>query len=293
MFSRAALATFLALGLTSLATAQPGADDDFGAFSDDNGAPAGRAQEQRGQQRGQDDQRQVEQDRGRRNRGNGGFRQFRGPRPNPMFEAIDTDGDNVISAKELRKAVAALKRLDADEDGNITLEEASPRGGPGGPGGFADRIMENDANKDGKLTPDEVPEPLARMLTGADLNADGAIDREELDKAMQTFRDRFGRGGPGGGFGGRGGFGAMDPDAMTKQFMAGDRNGDGVLSPNEVPPPALGMLRNADTNRDGVLDAREVRQAMETAQARFQRFRGGQGDRQDFNGQDRGRRRQE
>ena len=144
-------------------------------------------------------------------------------------------------------------------------------------------------NGDGMLTPDEVPEFLARMLTGADLNADGAIDRAELGQAMQidarspgwtwwTWVVAVA---------------ASNPEEMTKQLMAGDRNGDGMLSPDEVSPQALGMLRDADTNGDGHLNAKEVRQAMETARQRMQQFRGGRGGQQggDFNPQDRANRR--
>ena len=129
------------------------------------------------------------------------------------------------------------------------------------------------------LSQDEVPELMARMLTGADLNADGFFDKEELGKAMQNIRGRGpgGPGGPGGGFGGPGGGFSSDPDAMTKQILAGDQNGDGMLSPDEVSPQAMGMLKNADTNGDGHLNAKEVRMAMEMARQRFQRYGGGRG----------------
>ena len=60
--------------------------------------------------------------------------------PNALFSIIDADGDGVITKRELRKAVAALKKLDLDKDGNITLAEASgtPAGGAaaGGPATF-------------------------------------------------------------------------------------------------------------------------------------------------------------
>src|SRR5687767_12913331 len=89
-----------------------------------------------------------------------------GPPPNAMFAAIDADADGVITKNELRKAIVQLKKLDTDGDGNITLAEVSPGGGPLGPGGpagpawdptqFVDRLMENDKNADGNLSADEV-----------------------------------------------------------------------------------------------------------------------------------------
>lgn len=42
------------------------------------------------------------------------------------------------------------------------------------------------------------------------------------------------------------------------RFMQYDTNHDGVLSPNEVPPQARAMLRGADLNGDGVIDAAEL-----------------------------------
>lgn len=60
------------------------------------------------------------------------------PPPNPVVEALDTDGDHVISAEELKNASASLAKLDVNKDGKLTEEETRPRPpegrGPGGPG---------------------------------------------------------------------------------------------------------------------------------------------------------------
>lgn len=221
-------------------------------------------------------------------RGGPGGEGFRGRgRPNPLFEVLDVDGDGLITARELRQAVRNLKELDADGDGSISMEEASPGRGFGGRGGdpqaMVDRMMENDANGDGELSQDEIPEVLARMLTGADTDASGTISREELQTAMQNFRGGPGGGGfggpgggPGGGFGGRGGFG--DPEMMTRQFISqADQNRDGTITADELNPQMRAMLQGADADGNGVLEAGEIRMHMETARQRMQQFRGQDG----------------
>ena len=74
------------------------------------------------------------------------------------------------------------------------------RGGFGGsPADMVARIMSNDKNGDGKVTKEELPEAMRRILDRADTNKDGAIDKAEA-QAM-TERIRSGRGGRPGGSG--------------------------------------------------------------------------------------------
>jgi len=47
-----------------------------------------------------------------------------------------------------------------------------------------------DKNGDGKLTKDEVPERMQRLIERADSNGDGAVDKQELLKAFSRFRAR-------------------------------------------------------------------------------------------------------
>jgi Ca2+-binding EF-hand superfamily protein len=183
--------------------------------------------------------------------------------PNMMFTVIDADSDGKITARELRRAAVQLKKLDLDKDGNITLAEASPGGGPGGnPAQFIDGIMQSDKNRDGKLTDAEIPDHLKPMLASADQNGDGAIDRAELTAAMENMGRQF-PGGPGqwrGPGGGPGGFNqAPDPAQMTGQLLRLDQNGDQRLSPNEIPPNMQGMFQPTDDlNSDGTIDASEL-----------------------------------
>jgi Ca2+-binding EF-hand superfamily protein len=175
--------------------------------------------------------------------------------PNPMFAAIDTDGDGVINKVELRKAIKALKALDTDSDGNITLAEIGSTAVPAGAGGNpqVDQTMtEFDKNGDGKLTADEVPPHMMPMLQGADRNQDRAIDKDELSAALAQNTPP---GRPGGALGpnGRG----MDP--RTGQFLRHDINSDGRLSREEIPRSMRGAFQAADDrDGDGFIDAAEL-----------------------------------
>ena len=54
--------------------------------------------------------------------------------------------------------------------------------------------MSFDGDEDGKVSKEELPEPMQRMLERLDTNDDGAIDRGELEAAAERFR--AGRAGP-------------------------------------------------------------------------------------------------
>lgn len=103
--------------------------------------------------------------------------------------ALDTDGDGELSKAEIAKASQSLMTLDKNKDGVINPEEMRPefgRGGPGGRGGpdmsgeVVERIFGFDANQDGKLTADELPERMKSLLERADANKDGVLDRQEV-----------------------------------------------------------------------------------------------------------------
>ena len=178
----------------------------------------------------------------------------------PVLAALDADKDGTISKSEIENASAALKKLDKDNDGELSGEEMAPdfsamrgrggRGGfgggpggdrgPGGPGGdrgpggfgdrpggdrggpggsdMVDRLMAMDKNSDGKLTKDELPERVQRMVERADKDGDGAVSKEEI-QAMAKER-MGGGGGFGRGRGGPGGPGGGRPDAAGGRTTA-------------------------------------------------------------------------
>ena len=130
------------------------------------------------------------------------------PRMNPMFAALDANGDGTIDASELANASVALKKLDRNGDGKLTEDEVRPsfggRGGPGGPGGnqgagnvdeVVARMLQFDKNADGKLAKDELPERMAAMMERGDANKDGFLTRDELVVLAQAQVQRGAAGG--------------------------------------------------------------------------------------------------
>ncbi len=75
----------------------------------------------------------------RPNRGDGP----RGPghRPPPVMAVLDANKDGVIDSAEIDNAPAALRTLDKNNDGSLTIEELRPkmRGGPRGEGAPAEQ----------------------------------------------------------------------------------------------------------------------------------------------------------
>ncbi|HEX4416232.1 MAG TPA: hypothetical protein VH107_21545 [Lacipirellulaceae bacterium] len=146
---------------------------------------------------------------------------------NKLFAALDLDGDGIISKVELRKAIVSLKKLDADNDGQLTMVECgitdangqpvaeansganangaanNPNGNAAGANGagnaaFTGRnndamglFLQMDANHDGKLSRDEVPQQMLPMLAHADLNGDGFIDANEFQAAAKKMGERM------------------------------------------------------------------------------------------------------
>lgn len=194
-----------------------------------------------------------------------------------IFQTLDADHDNMLSAAEISNAAAVLRQLDRNGDGKVTVDEfPAGRGGPGGrgrgrggsgvgdeapaaptsPDELAAMLMAFDKNKDGKLTKSEVPERLQGVFARADENKDGVLTADEIKKAaaaqpQPTAAGRGERGGEGGREG-RGG-----PPRRDALFAALDLDGDGVLSAEEI-AAAPASLKKLDTNGDGSLTLEEV-----------------------------------
>ena len=129
----------------------------------------------------------------------------------------------------------ALREADANNDGQVTYEELAAVDAQL----TQERFAWMDRNGDGVLTPEDRPERPEGPgpLREADANDDGQVTYEELA--------------------------AIDAEITQERFAQLDRNGDGVLTPEDHPrgpggPGGPGPLREADTNEDGQVTYEEL-----------------------------------
>jgi len=112
-----------------------------------------------------------------------------------------------------RQEILAIARERAAQAGGGGF--GGPGGGEGRGGEFMAQMFDRaDANKDGKLSGEEIPPFMRERLESIDTNKDGSLDKAELEAGMGRMRE--GRGGRGEGRGegqGRGEGGRRRPDA--------------------------------------------------------------------------------
>ena len=219
---------------------------------------------------------------GRRGPGRGGFPGSVG------FTLLDANNDGVLDAQEIDGAPAVLAKLDKNSDGQVSADEVRPafpagreRGGPGGDGrvrggpegGAAANVVEDmvktlmafDANGDGKLSKNELPERMRGMFDRADENKDGFLTSDEIRKLAAAQSAPADPGSPGGrGREGRRGDGPDGRPARDMNFIrmdpvlaAVDTNGDGVLSAEEI-RKAPNSIRKLDIDGDGKVTREEL-----------------------------------
>jgi Ca2+-binding EF-hand superfamily protein len=135
----------------------------------------------------------------------------------------------------------------------------------GPPGGMMDGPMSFatlDANKDGKITPDEVQAARQASVAGVDANGDGKISEDEMI-AWQVAKAT-----------------ARATERAKARFAAQDINGDGQLTVEEllVRPMPAAIFVWVDTNGDGVVTEEEFNAMHQRMQDRMEKM-GGDGPR--------------
>lgn len=120
-----------------------------------------------------------------------------------------------------------------------------------------------DSDGDGKLTAREVPDQqrrlVERLIDTQDKDDDGKLSESEFVAGLSEERPRGETTNPGGGRPNQGG-GQFNPDEI---FARADRNGDGKLTPDEMPEERREgfkqMLTRVDADGDGAASREEFR----------------------------------
>ena len=168
--------------------------------------------------------------RARRQRGNQedrGPRAERGRPPRPLLiVALDVNEDGELSAEEIANAVAALKKLDKDGSGSLSVEE------------YVGRRPERDRPDDERRR--------------------GAAERRRPDQERDPdARRRPGQGRPEG----RDGAPQRGPGQFIQRIMEADADDDNKLSKDEVPERMLERFDAIDADGDGFLTKEEITEA--------------------------------
>jgi polyisoprenoid-binding protein YceI len=96
--------------------------------------------------------------------------------------------------KEIELAMAIGKTANAGERPGRGGGRGRGRGGPGGPLGDPEAFFKRlDADGDGQLTGDEMPERMAERMERLDTDGDGVVSLEEFQARMRRFREGAGQ----------------------------------------------------------------------------------------------------
>ncbi len=178
----------------------------------------------------------------------------------PLFERLvriaDDDGDGRLAPGEF---AAGLSGTDAKQAESKKQENAKKTGKPDKPKRPATaerpapgRIFERlDANGDGKVVLDEVPEArregFRQLLTRADKDGDGGLSLQEFARGMMAQQASPKRPQT-----------ERDPAQLFRRM---DRNGDGKVTADEIPeerrPMIERMIQAGDKDGDGALTREE------------------------------------
>ncbi len=181
------------------------------------------------------------------------------------LKKLDIDGDGMISQAEAKDSRIADKfaELDADKDGKLSKDELhAMKGrhgkGPKDPAERAAHFMEKfDADKDGAISSAEVASKphFAEKFAELDADKDGKLTSTEL-QAMKGHGKGRGEGhGPGGKWQ------DMDPaERAAKMMTKFDADKDGSLTAAELAehPKLAGKFAEVDTDKNGKLSTAEL-----------------------------------
>jgi Ca2+-binding EF-hand superfamily protein len=197
-----------------------------------------------------------------------------------LFKRLDVNSDGKIEESEIpagrRELIDRLgKKADKNGDGAIDREEFDAtvaklrQQSTNGP--KPEQLFKKlDADKDGKLTLEEVPQDrrglFKRISAQADKDGDKALSEEEFVAGIKAARAAIGEQIPG-----LDGL-PVDPEKMAARLMRLDKNGDGKISRDEFDRPGDRRFEQLDTNHDGAVDAEEIKAQADSVAKKLDEF---------------------
>jgi len=182
------------------------------------------------------------------------------PQFGQFFERADIDRDKALTSDEFRKGHEQVRQY---------LGTAAPGQGqaetrPGGPGQRLFRALDLDG--DGELSAEEIakaPQSLAKL----DQDSDGTLSRRELGQGAQAPQVPAGTPGNGKSPGRPNGAGlaSFNPERLIGRM---DKDGDGKLNQDEMPPFLRERFAQIDVDGDGFVDLKELRRVVDQLQRR-------------------------
>jgi len=202
--------------------------------------------------------------------------------PRLVLKALDLDHDGTLSAAEIKAAPSSLLKLDTNGDGMLTIDEISER--PQNAGASSDELLKQlmsfDKENKGYLVAEDLPERMRGIFARADVNHDGKLTPDEI-RAISAHQGM--PAGPATQPGRAAGMFRQDPvlnaldlnhdgtisaeeiAAASTSLLTLDKNGDGQITPDEMPvrqqsaeERVTHMLDEWDTDKDGRLSRAEV-----------------------------------
>jgi Ca2+-binding EF-hand superfamily protein len=189
--------------------------------------------------------------------------------PKEVFGRMDKDGNGKLEKDEIPERMKEnLARVDSNSDGIVDLAEfekvaqffggrrpdGAPEGRPGQggpvPGGPVLRALDADGN--GEISASEIAD-AAKALAKLDRNGDGKLTRDEIGPPPGAPGGRPDGARPAAG-------GGAFAEEFLKRIQAADANGDKKISKEEAPDRLKDQFDRLDANKDGQLDAEELKE---------------------------------
>ncbi len=213
-------------------------------------------------------------------------------------KAADENNDSILSAEELQKMLENMRpnngerpdganrggdgRRRASRNGDVSVRldssdvvyraQEGPRPGnggfpgPNGPNGPAINPLMNaiseSSDEDGNVDLKKLEKALTNALKEADKDSDGTLDNSEW-MSFNGMGGGFMGGAPGQGFGMGGRPNTMWISMLQRQVVSESQTADGKIEIAKFRSKYLELLKEADSNKDGVLDSDEVQALLE------------------------------